>query len=161
MIKALSEKSTKGKCFVPYRNSVLTWLLKDSLGGNSKSTMLATISPCEASYPETISTLRYIERAKLIVNFATVNETSKDLNTQVTILQKQIMILREELARSHVSFEKEVKSRVEREVLAMKSADCPPLSSSTARMLDPSLFFQNNRDAVMTLLIIPHNKVLL
>jgi len=44
--------------FVPYRDSVLTWLLKDSLGGNSKTTMLAALSPADINYEETLSTLR-------------------------------------------------------------------------------------------------------
>ena len=44
--------------FIPYRDSVLTWLLKDSLGGNSKTIMIATISPAEVNHGETLSTLR-------------------------------------------------------------------------------------------------------
>ncbi|KAJ1021725.1 hypothetical protein NDA13_005340 [Ustilago tritici] len=58
--------------FVPYRDSVLTWLLKDSLGGNSKTAMIAAISP--ADYEETLSTLRYADQAKKIKNKAVVNE---------------------------------------------------------------------------------------
>ena len=46
--------------FIPYRDSVLTWLLKDSLGGNSKTIMIATISPAEVNHGETLSTLRYV-----------------------------------------------------------------------------------------------------
>ncbi|BGP31033.1 hypothetical protein JCM10296v2_002797 [Rhodotorula toruloides] len=57
---------------VPYRDSVLTWLLKDSLGGNSKTAMIAAISP--ADYEETLSTLRYADQAKKIKNKAVVNE---------------------------------------------------------------------------------------
>ncbi|BGP23699.1 hypothetical protein JCM10295v2_002600 [Rhodotorula toruloides] len=57
---------------VPYRDSVLTWLLKDSLGGNSKTAMIAAISP--ADYEETLSTLRYADQAKKIKNMAVVNE---------------------------------------------------------------------------------------
>ncbi|GAA5834253.1 hypothetical protein JCM11251_000583 [Rhodosporidiobolus azoricus] len=63
--KAAAEK-------VPYRDSVLTWLLKDSLGGNSKTAMIAAISP--ADYEETLSTLRYADQAKKIKNKAVVNE---------------------------------------------------------------------------------------
>ena len=59
---------------MPYRDSVLTWLLKDSLGGNSKTTMLAALSPADINYEETLSTLRYADRAKQIVNKAVVNE---------------------------------------------------------------------------------------
>uniref|UniRef100_UPI00358FFF93 kinesin-like protein KIF16B n=1 Tax=Myxine glutinosa TaxID=7769 RepID=UPI00358FFF93 len=76
--------------FVPYRDSVLTWLLKDSLGGNSKTIMIATISPANVNYGETLSTLRYANRAKDIINKPTVNE---DPNV------KLIRELRAEIAR--------------------------------------------------------------
>ncbi|XP_048585705.1 kinesin-like protein KIF16B isoform X2 [Nematostella vectensis] len=62
------------KLFVPYRDSVLTFLLKDSLGGNSKTIMIAAVSPAECNYGETLSTLRYAQRAKNIINKPTVNE---------------------------------------------------------------------------------------
>ncbi|XP_056136028.1 kinesin-like protein KIF16B [Lampris incognitus] len=64
----------KKTVFVPYRDSVLTWLLKDSLGGNSKTIMIATISPADVNYGETLSTLRYANRAKNIINKPTINE---------------------------------------------------------------------------------------
>lgn len=63
---------------IPYRNSKLTRLLQDSLGGNSKTVMCATISPSDSNYVETISTLRYAGRAKNIQNHAHVNEEPKD-----------------------------------------------------------------------------------
>ncbi|CAH1982263.1 unnamed protein product [Acanthoscelides obtectus] len=68
------EKSEKKNFFIPYRDSVLTWLLKDSLGGNSKTIMIAAISPADCNYGETLSTLRYANRAKNIINQPTVNE---------------------------------------------------------------------------------------
>jgi len=69
-----SHSSSSKKHYIPYRDSVLTWLLKDSLGGNSKTIMIATVSPAESSYGETLSTLRYASRAKNIVNKPVVNE---------------------------------------------------------------------------------------
>ncbi|XP_022085926.1 uncharacterized protein LOC110976722 isoform X2 [Acanthaster planci] len=60
--------------FIPYRNSVLTWLLKDSLGGNSRTIMIATISPSSTYFNETMSTLRYARRAKRIINQPFINE---------------------------------------------------------------------------------------
>ncbi|XP_076235557.1 kinesin-like protein 98A isoform X2 [Calliopsis andreniformis] len=66
--------SSKRNVFIPYRDSVLTWLLKDSLGGNSKTIMIATISPADCNYGETLSTLRYANRAKNIINKPTINE---------------------------------------------------------------------------------------
>lgn len=83
VISALSELSldttrrNKANCpqtFIPYRDSVLTWLLRDSLGGNSKTIMIATISPADCNYGETLSTLRYANRAKNIINKPTINE---------------------------------------------------------------------------------------
>ncbi|XP_067310886.1 stAR-related lipid transfer protein 9-like [Pseudorasbora parva] len=77
-------------CFIPYRDSVLTWLLKDSLGGNSKTIMIATVSPSSSSYNETLSTLRYAAHARNIVNKPRVNE---DANVRL------IRELREEIDR--------------------------------------------------------------
>lgn len=82
VISTLSELSSangdtsasKRNAFIPYRDSVLTWLLKDSLGGNSKTIMIATISPAECNYNDTLSTLRYANRAKNIINKPTINE---------------------------------------------------------------------------------------
>ncbi|KAG2531367.1 hypothetical protein JM16_001086, partial [Phytophthora kernoviae] len=62
------------KVLVPYRNSKLTHLLKDSLGGNSKTIMIAALSPASVNYSETLGTLRYADRAKQIKNKAIVNE---------------------------------------------------------------------------------------
>ncbi|KAJ5101899.1 hypothetical protein NUU61_004121 [Penicillium alfredii] len=62
----------KAKELVPYRDSILTWLLKDSLGGNSKTAMIACIAP--ADYEETLSTLRYADQAKHIRTRAQINQ---------------------------------------------------------------------------------------
>ncbi|THD26071.1 Kinesin protein, partial [Fasciola hepatica] len=71
-----SNLSTVPTVHIPYRNSKLTWLLSDSLGGNARTTMIATISPCYAQYNETLNTLRYAQQAKLIVNQPRINEAS-------------------------------------------------------------------------------------
>ncbi|XP_039446984.1 kinesin-like protein KIF3A [Culex pipiens pallens] len=63
---------------IPYRNSKLTRLLQDSLGGNSKTVMCASVSPADSNYVETISTLRYACRAKSIQNLAHINDEPKD-----------------------------------------------------------------------------------
>ncbi|KAI6151632.1 hypothetical protein BKA82DRAFT_1001661 [Pisolithus tinctorius] len=86
----------KGDEFIPYRDSVLTWLLKDSLGGNSKTAMIAAISP--ADYEETLSTLRYADQAKKIKNKAVVNE---DPNAKlVRELKEELELLRARVATS-------------------------------------------------------------
>lgn len=91
VIAALADMSQgKKKVQVPYRDSVLTWLLKDSLGGNSMTAMIAAISPADINYEETLSTLRYADSAKRIKNHAVVNE---DPNARM------IRELKEELAK--------------------------------------------------------------
>ncbi|CAK9816643.1 Kinesin-like protein KIF13A [Anthophora plagiata] len=82
--------------FVPYRDSVLTWLLKDNLGGNSKTVMVATISPAADNYEETLSTLRYADRAKRIVNYAVINEDPnariiRELRQEVETLKEMLL----------------------------------------------------------------------
>ncbi|KAK2865250.1 hypothetical protein FQN49_003769, partial [Arthroderma sp. PD_2] len=90
VIASLADLSSgKKKAVVPYRDSVLTWLLKDSLGGNSMTAMIAAISPADINYEETLSTLRYANSAKRIKNHAVVNE---DPNARM------IRELKEELA---------------------------------------------------------------
>uniref|UniRef100_A0A8C6YBG7 Kinesin motor domain-containing protein n=1 Tax=Naja naja TaxID=35670 RepID=A0A8C6YBG7_NAJNA len=73
--------SCKRQAYIPYRDSILTWLLKDSLGGNSKTIMVATISPASCCYNETVNTLRYASNAKKIINKPRVNEVSNLLST--------------------------------------------------------------------------------
>lgn len=63
---------------IPYRDSKLTRLLQDSLGGNTKTIMIAAVSPANYNYDETLSTLRYASRAKFIQNKPKVNEDPKD-----------------------------------------------------------------------------------
>jgi kinesin family member 1 len=84
-----TKKKGTGAGQVPYRDSVLTWLLKDSLGGNSLTAMIAAISPADINLDETLSTLRYADSAKRIKNHAVVNE---DPNARM------IRELKEELA---------------------------------------------------------------
>nr|XP_040238822.1 kinesin-like protein unc-104 isoform X5 [Anopheles coluzzii] len=98
VISALAEIASKNKKskkadFIPYRDSVLTWLLRENLGGNSKTAMIAAISPADINYDETLSTLRYADRAKQIVCKAVVNE---DANAKlIRELKEEIQKLRE------------------------------------------------------------------
>lgn len=79
VISALADLSMgKKKVLVPYRDSVLTKLLQNALGGNSKTIMIAALSPADINYDETLSTLRYADRAKKIKNKAVVNENPMD-----------------------------------------------------------------------------------
>ncbi|XP_059226498.1 kinesin-like protein unc-104 isoform X6 [Stomoxys calcitrans] len=98
VISALAEIASKNKKskkadFIPYRDSVLTWLLRENLGGNSKTAMIAAISPADINYDETLSTLRYADRAKAIVCKAVVNE---DANAKlIRELKEEIQKLRD------------------------------------------------------------------
>uniref|UniRef100_A0A8B9S3Y6 Kinesin family member 13A n=1 Tax=Apteryx owenii TaxID=8824 RepID=A0A8B9S3Y6_APTOW len=97
--------------FVPYRDSVLTWLLKDNLGGNSQTAMIATISPAADNYEETLSTLRYADRAKRIVNHAVVNE---DPNARVIReLREEVEKLKEQLSQAEAMKAPELKEKLE------------------------------------------------
>ena len=75
VISALVDGKSK---HIPYRSSKLTRLLQDSLGGNTKTVMIAALSPADYNFDETLSTLRYASRAKNIQNKPTVNEDPKD-----------------------------------------------------------------------------------
>ena len=83
--------------FIPYRDSKLTRLLQDSLGGNTKTVMISTVGPVDYNYDESLSTLRYASRAKNIKNKPRVNEDPKD--ALIRGFQEEIDRLREELAR--------------------------------------------------------------
>lgn len=92
VISALVDGKTS---HIPYRNSKLTRLLQDSLGGNSKTVMIATISASDTDYEETISTLRYANRAKNIQNHTHANEPPED--TMLKRFQNEIVALRAQL----------------------------------------------------------------
>uniref|UniRef100_A0A671W8J0 Kinesin family member 13A n=1 Tax=Sparus aurata TaxID=8175 RepID=A0A671W8J0_SPAAU len=112
VISALADQSAgKGKAkFVPYRDSVLTWLLKDNLGGNSKTAMIATVSPAADNYEETLSTLRYADRAKRIVNHAVVNE---DPNARIIReLREEVEKLRVQLSQAESLKAPELKEKL-------------------------------------------------
>lgn len=90
------KKGGKAANQVPYRDSVLTWLLKDSLGGNSMTAMIAAISPADINFDETLSTLRYADSAKRIKNHAVVNE---DANARmIRELKEELEALRGKLS---------------------------------------------------------------
>jgi len=80
--------------YVPFRDSKLTYFLKDSLGGNAKTSIMANISQSIINLPETISTLKFVQRAKMIKNKPFINEK---VNDKVKLLEEEVKKLREEL----------------------------------------------------------------
>jgi len=98
LINILAEISQSGKQrhHVPYRDSKLTFLLQESLGGNAKLAMICAVSPSQSCKSETLSTLRFAQRAKAIKNNAVVNEEKVE---DVNALREQIRQLKDELHR--------------------------------------------------------------
>jgi hypothetical protein len=97
VINALSEGGTSKSKHIPYRDSKLTRLLQESLGGNSLTVMLAAISPADYNYDETLSTLKYANRAKSIANAVSRNEDSNEklirgLKDEIELLKHQLQV---------------------------------------------------------------------
>nr|XP_033814588.1 kinesin-like protein KIF1A isoform X3 [Geotrypetes seraphini] len=86
-------KKKKKNDFIPYRDSVLTWLLRENLGGNSRTAMVAALSPADINYDETLSTLRYADRAKQIRCNAVINEDPN--NRLIRELKDEVARLRD------------------------------------------------------------------
>jgi len=102
-INALGKQQKKGLAYVPYRNSKLTRILKDGLSGNSRTVMIATVSPADDQYHHTINTLKYADRAKEIKthiqkNIGTVDSHVADYQRMIDNLQVEVCQLRKELA---------------------------------------------------------------
>ena len=88
-------KLVDGESHIPYRDSKLTRLLEDSLGGNAKTTMIAAFGPADWNFDKTVNTLGYANRAKKIKNKAKINEDPKDallrdFQEQIAKLQTQL-----------------------------------------------------------------------
>ncbi|KAI3388797.1 hypothetical protein SNEBB_010785 [Seison nebaliae] len=111
VITCLTERKKKNT-YIPYRNSVLTYLLKDCLGGNSKTIMLATCSPSLEQYAETLSTLRFASRMKKIVLEVHVNEDRntkiiRELKEEVGLLRSQLQVAMNHLDQRNIIQSKE------------------------------------------------------
>ena len=103
VIVALHERKTKGRTHVPYRNSLMTSLLRDSLGGNCYTTMIATVSAEKAQTEESISTCRFAQRVALVQNEAVINEevdpasVIQRLKAEVKALKEEVKFLKQQL----------------------------------------------------------------
>eukprot|EP01060_Flectonema_neradi_P006896 TRINITY_DN14756_c0_g1_i3.p1 TRINITY_DN14756_c0_g1~~TRINITY_DN14756_c0_g1_i3.p1 ORF type:complete len:709 (+),score=168.85 TRINITY_DN14756_c0_g1_i3:42-2129(+) len=118
----------KQKNVPPYRESMLTWVLKESLGGNSRTMMIAAVSPCEENMEDTVSTLRYAQKAKAIVCKVIQNEqaTPKLLNN----LKGQLADLQAELEQARSSNTRHVPDAMieeyeeEKKAMSQRIAEC-------------------------------------
>lgn len=119
VIAALSDEGKKGN-FVPYRDSKLTRILQDSLGGNSRTSMIACCSPAESNFDETLNTLNYASRARKIKNKPKVNRDPNsaliaELRQQCYELQKECLRFRQLLVTNAVEFKEHLELPSEEE----------------------------------------------
>uniref|UniRef100_A0A8C2G132 Kinesin motor domain-containing protein n=1 Tax=Cyprinus carpio TaxID=7962 RepID=A0A8C2G132_CYPCA len=125
--------------FIPYRDSVLTWLLRENLGGNSRTAMIAALSPADINYEETLSTLRYADRAKQIKCNAVINE---DPNARlVRELKEEVNRLKELLLSQGLS-----------NLITASGSEAgrPALGGASGELHQPSLsYVQSTSDAPM------------
>ncbi|XP_051978301.1 kinesin-like protein KIF1C [Xyrauchen texanus] len=125
--------------FIPYRDSVLTWLLRENLGGNSRTAMIAALSPADINYEETLGTLRYADRAKQIKCNAVVNE---DPNARlIRELKDEVNRLKDLLLSQGLS-----------NLITASGSETgrPALVMASGELNQPSLpYVQNNSDASM------------
>ncbi|ETV91670.1 hypothetical protein H310_13747 [Aphanomyces invadans] len=102
VIVALHEKNTKGRTHIPYRNSMMTSVLRDSLGGNCKTVMVATASAEKEQTDESLSTCRFAQRVARVRNDAHLNEevdpviVIRQLKAQIVALQEELTVLKGE-----------------------------------------------------------------
>lgn len=116
VIKSLVELSQGKVSFVNYRDSKLTFLLRDSLGGNSRTMIIANVTAATISRDETLSTLKFARRAKMIKNKAKINEESSStislLKQQLMQSQKDRLALQDELRKASVQLKKITKQQI-------------------------------------------------
>eukprot|EP00036_Acanthoecidae_sp_10tr_P024281 CAMPEP_0206319878 /NCGR_PEP_ID=MMETSP0106_2-20121207/18008_1 /ASSEMBLY_ACC=CAM_ASM_000206 /TAXON_ID=81532 /ORGANISM="Acanthoeca-like sp., Strain 10tr" /LENGTH=771 /DNA_ID=CAMNT_0053751775 /DNA_START=108 /DNA_END=2424 /DNA_ORIENTATION=+ len=119
---AKAAKNKDKKIHIPYRDSSLTWLLKSALGGNSRTVFLAFVSPCVDHYDESVSTLRYAERASAIVNTATTKLTKSKAVLEAEA-EAARLAAEEEAERQRIEAEEEAeRQRIEAEDAALEAA---------------------------------------
>ncbi|RLN45415.1 hypothetical protein BBJ29_007355 [Phytophthora kernoviae] len=95
VISALGDDKKRGRVHVPYRDSKLTRMLQDSLGGNSRTLMFTCVSPADVNFEETLNALKYANRARNIQNKPVVNrDESSELRRQLEMLQMEVHRLR-------------------------------------------------------------------
>ncbi|XP_033646450.1 kinesin-like protein KIF27 isoform X2 [Asterias rubens] len=119
VISALSDPKRRGS-HIPYRDSKITRILKDSLGGNAKTCMINCISPSAVSFDETLNSLKYANRARNITNKPIIN---RDVNScRIAAMQTEIQELREELQRHQSATHEQDRGADSQRVKALESS---------------------------------------
>ncbi|KAF7506773.1 hypothetical protein GJ744_011385 [Endocarpon pusillum] len=142
----LHNPNRKNKDIVPYRDSILTWLLKDSLGGNSKTAMIACIAP--ADYDETLSTLRYADQAKNIRTKAIVNQdhvSSAEKDAQIREMQETIQTLRWTLNQQQQSVPTAPAAKADSDTHAEKLREYTAKYEGMLQMMDEKLAISESK----------------
>ena len=114
LIENTQKKKGQPKVVPPYRDAMLTWILSESLGGNSKTMMIATVSPAESNREDTVNTLRYALKAKSIVNTIRINE--QKVSVVVSAMMKEMQDLRSRLENEAASPEMQVQVEMQTEL---------------------------------------------
>lgn len=145
VINSLVEQSEGKGRHIPYRDSKLTFILRDSLGGNSKTVIIANISPSSANMGETLSTLEFAKRAKQIKNKAVVNE---DSSGTILILKNEIKRLKKDLNEQYKCVRKltELQQQANENNAAQKEATSFICKSCRMNILMDSLAEEENED---------------
>ena len=128
VINKLSSQKGDKLDHIPFRDSVLTWILKESLGGNSKTFMVATISPSEMNYNESLNTLRYASHAKKIMTRAKINEDPNDhlintLRNEIEELQKKLLNQNNNPSTDHLNIISSLEEEIRQRELLMKEKE--------------------------------------
>lgn len=137
VISALSDEkkrngTTSGAVHVPYRDSKLTRLLQDSLGGNSKTVMIACVSPATVNFEETLNTLKYANRAKNIKNRPIVNQQEAELEAKQKNDDEMISRMKEEIANLQTQLQKTSSTSRPSTAVSAKKEYRPPTASNNA-----------------------------
>jgi kinesin family protein 15 len=136
VINALVDKANGRNRHVHYRDSKLTFLLRDSLGGNSRTVLVATVSPAVENYGETLSTLKFAQRAMMIQNTAVVNENTIGNNES---LQREVARLTQELLKERALNKAHCASSLHDMMLPTSNASTSSSSSSSSSTRDELL----------------------
>lgn len=128
VIEKLADKATgkaKAGAVIPYRDSKLTRLLQNALGGSSKTVMICAISPASSNHEETLGTLRYADRAKRIKNTAVINENPQE---------KMIRELKEENEKLKKAMGGDMPNKMSAEEVAQKESEIAALQEALKNM---------------------------
>ncbi|XP_055634396.1 kinesin-like protein KIF14 [Toxorhynchites rutilus septentrionalis] len=124
VISSLADSKKNPATYIPYRDSVLTWLLRENLGGNSRTVMLATISPAATHLDETLATLRYACQARTIVNRVKVNEDPHDrIIRELRAEVERLQVLRQDYERQKRHSANQQQQQLPRKIIIETSVD--------------------------------------